>query len=224
MALSKSDIARRIAMELKNGDYVSLGVGLPTLVANHIPDDKKVILHSDNGILGVGPSPLEGCEDENVINVSKEMVSTLNGASFFDSSISFGMIRRGCINVAVLGAMEVAENGDIANWKIPGKIVKGMGGVMDVLASVPYIIVGMIHKDKEGHSKLLRRCTLPLSGSGCVKLIVTDLAVLSVVDGGFKLLERAPGVSIEEIISATEGKLICDGMVPEIAFVGQYCK
>jgi 3-oxoacid CoA-transferase subunit B len=215
MALDKNQIAMRIARELKNGYYVNLGIGIPTLVANYIPEGISVVLQSENGLLGMGPFPVEGTEDPDLINAGKQTITTVPGSAFFDSAMSFGMIRAGKVDLTVLGAMEVSEQGDIANWKIPGKMVKGMGGAMDLVASAKNIIVAMMHTNPKGASKLLPACTLPLTGVRCVKKIVTDLAVLDVTPGGFKLLERAPGVSVEEIISKTEGKLIVEGEIPE---------
>lgn len=218
MALDKKQIAQRIARELRDGYYVNLGIGIPTLVANYIPEGMNVILQSENGLLGMGPFPFEGEEDPDLINAGKQTITTLPGSAFFDSAMSFGMIRAGRVHLTVLGAMEVSEQGDIANWKIPGKMVKGMGGAMDLVASAKNIIVAMQHVNKAGESKLLPKCSLPLTGVGCVKKIVTELAVLEVVpEGGFKLLERAPGVSVEDIQKATAGKLIIEGDVPEMA-------
>lgn len=214
--LDKNGIARRIAKEVKNGYYVNLGIGIPTLVANYVRDDIEVEFQSENGILGMGPFPFEGEEDADLINAGKQTITALPGASFFDSAMSFGMIRGQHVDLTILGAMEVAENGDIANWKIPGKMVKGMGGAMDLVASAENIIVAMMHTNREGESKLLKRCTLPLTGVGCVSKIVTELAVIEVTDKGFKLLERAPGVSVEQIKNATEGTLIVDGDIPEM--------
>lgn len=216
MALGKEDIAKRIAKEVKDGYFVNLGIGIPTLVANYVRDDINVDFQSENGVLGMGPFPFEGEEDADVINAGKQTITTLPGASFFDSATSFGMIRGQHVDLTILGAMEVAENGDIANWKIPGKMVKGMGGAMDLVASAENIIVAMMHVNKAGESKLLKRCTLPLTGVGCVKKIVTELAVLEIVPEGFKLLERAPGVTVEAIIKATEGNLIIEGDIPEM--------
>ncbi|WP_312554658.1 3-oxoacid CoA-transferase subunit B [Empedobacter brevis] len=215
--LDKNGIAKRIAKEVKDGYYVNLGIGIPTLVANYIPENVNVVLQSENGLLGMGPFPIEGEEDADFINAGKQTITTLPGSAFFDSAMSFGMIRARKINLTILGAMEVSENGDIANWKIPGKMVKGMGGAMDLVASADNIIVAMQHVNKAGESKLLPTCTLPLTGINCVKKIVTELAVLEVLpEGGFKLLERAPGVSVEEIKNATEGKLIVEGEIPEM--------
>lgn len=215
--LDKHQIARRIAQELKDGYYVNLGIGIPTLVANYIPEGINVVLQSENGLLGIGPFPTEEHVDADLINAGKQTVTMMKGSSLFNSADSFAMIRGGHVDLTILGAMEVAENGDIANWKIPGKMVKGMGGAMDLVAASGNIIVAMQHVNKEGKSKLLARCTLPLTGKACVKKIVTELAVLDVLpDGGFKLLERAPGVSVEEIYLVTEGKLIVKGTIPEI--------
>jgi 3-oxoacid CoA-transferase subunit B len=215
--LDKNGIAKRIAREVKDGMYVNLGIGIPTLVANFIPEGINVVLQSENGILGMGPFPFEGEEDADLINAGKQTVTLLNGSSIFDSAMSFGMIRSQKVNLTILGAMEVSENGDIANWKIPGKMVKGMGGAMDLVASAKNIIVAMQHINKAGESKLLAKCDLPLTGIKCVKKIVTELAVLDVLpEGGFKLLERAPGVSVEQIKNATEGKLIIEGEIPEM--------
>ena len=216
MALDKYQIANRIAKEIRDGYYVNLGIGIPTLVANYIPAGIKVILQSENGLLGMGPFPEEGKEDADLINAGKQTITTLPGSSFFDSALSFGMIRSGKVDLTVLGAMEVSENGDIANWKIPGKMVKGMGGAMDLVASAKNIIVAMMHTNPKGESKLLPTCSLPLTGLKCVKKIVTDLAVIEITGAGFKLLERAPGVSIEEIQDKTAGKLIVAGIIPEM--------
>ena len=214
--LDKNGIAKRIAKELKDGYFVNLGIGIPTLVANYIPEGIEVEFQSENGVLGMGPFPFEGEEDADIINAGKQTITTLPGASFFDSAMSFGMIRGKHVDLTILGAMEVAENGDIANWKIPGKMVKGMGGAMDLVASAENIIVAMMHTNKAGKSKLLKKCSLPLTGVNCVKKIVTNLAYLEVTKDGFKLLERAPGVSVEEIKNATEGNLIVEGDIPEM--------
>lgn len=218
MALDKNQIAQRIAKELKNGYYVNLGIGIPTLVANYIPEGIHVVLQSENGLLGMGPFPLEGQEDPDLINAGKQTITTVAGSAFFDSAMSFGMIRAGKVDLTVLGAMEVSDNGDIANWKIPGKMVKGMGGAMDLVASAKNIIVAMMHTNPKGESKLLPACTLPLTGKRCVKKIVTELAVLDIVPEGFLLLERAPGVTVEEIQSKTAGRLVVQGDVPEMVF------
>ncbi|MGN6196232.1 MAG: CoA transferase subunit B [Ginsengibacter sp.] len=216
--LDKNQIAQRIAKELKDGYYVNLGIGIPTLVANYIPEGINVTLQSENGLLGMGPFPIAGEEDPDLINAGKQTITALPGSAFFDSAMSFGMIRAGKVDLTVLGAMEVSENGDIASWKIPGKLVKGMGGAMDLVASAKNIIVAMMHTNPKGESKLLKRCKLPLTGIKCVKKIVTNLAVIEVTDRGFKLVERAPGVSIEEIKNKTEGKLIAEGHIPEMQF------
>ena len=218
MALDKYQIAQRIAKELQDGFYVNLGIGIPTLVANYIPAGMDVVLQSENGLLGMGPFPIEGNEDADLINAGKQTITTLPGSSLFDSAMSFGMIRSGKINLTVLGAMEVSENGDIANWKIPGKMVKGMGGAMDLVASAKNIIVAMMHTNPKGESKLLKQCTLPLTGLACVKKIVSDLGVIEITAQGFKLLERAPGISVEEIISKTAALLIIEGEIPEMKF------
>ena len=217
MSLDKNGIAKRIAQELTDGWYVNLGIGIPTLVANHIPNGINVEFQSENGILGMGPFPFDGEEDADLINAGKQTITALPGAVYFDSSTSFSMIRGQHVQLTVLGAMEVSENGDIANWKIPGKMVKGMGGAMDLVASADNIIVAMMHTNKAGESKLLERCSLPLTGVNCVKKVVTNLAVLEILsEGGFKLIERAPGVSVEQIINATSGKLIVEAEVPEM--------
>ncbi len=215
--LDKNGIAKRIAREVKNGMYVNLGIGIPTLVANYIPDGIDVVLQSENGILGMGPFPYEGEEDADLINAGKQTITLLKGSSIFDSAMSFGMIRSQKVNLTILGAMEVSENGDIANWKIPGKMVKGMGGAMDLVASAKNIIVAMQQVNKAGQSKLLPKCDLPLTGVKCVKKIVTELGVYEIVpQGGFKLLERAPGISVDEIKNATAGKLIIEGDIKEM--------
>jgi len=216
MPLTKEQIAQRIARELKDGYYVNLGIGIPTLVANYIPADLKVVLQSENGLLGIGPFPFEGEEDPDLINAGKQTITTIPGSAFFDSAMSFGMIRAGKVDLTILGAMEVSEKGDIANWKIPGKMVKGMGGAMDLVASAKNIIVAMMHTNPKGESKLLPDCVLPLTGVGCVKKVVTELAVLEITPAGFKLLERAPGVSVAEIKAKTAGKLIIEGEIPEM--------
>jgi 3-oxoacid CoA-transferase subunit B len=216
MALDKIGIAKRIAQELRDGWYVNLGIGIPTLVANYVPDGLTVEFQSENGVLGMGPFPFEGEEDADLINAGKQTITLKPGAAFFDSATSFAMIRGKHVQLTVLGAMEVSQNGDIANWKIPGKMVKGMGGAMDLVASAENIIVAMMHSNKAGESKLLKECSLPLTGVGCVKKIVTELAVLEIKDGAFHLLERAPGITVEEIISKTEGALIVPEFVPEM--------
>ena len=214
--LDKNGIAQRIAQELEDGWYVNLGIGIPTLVANYIPKDISVEFQSENGILGMGPFPYEGEEDADLINAGKQTITAMPGASIFDSATSFAMIRGKHIQLTVLGAMEVADNGDIANWKIPGKMVKGMGGAMDLVASADNIVVAMMHTNKRGKSKLLRKCTLPLTGVSCVRKVVTNMAVLDITDDGFKLLERAPGVTVDQIKDATEGRLIVEGDIPEM--------
>lgn len=217
--LDKTGIARRIAQEVEDGSYINLGIGIPTLVANYIPDGMNVVLQSENGLLGIGPFPKKDEVDADLINAGKQTVSMLPGSSLFSSAESFAMIRGGHVQLTILGAMQVSENGDIANWKIPGKMVKGMGGAMDLVASAENIIVAMQHRSRSGDSKLLKECTLPITGINCVKKVVTDLAVLDVLpEGGFKLVERAPGVTVETIQEATEGKLIVEGEIPEMTF------
>src|SRR5471032_387009 len=216
--LDKDGIAKRIAREVKDGFYVNLGIGIPTLVANYIPESIDVVLQSENGLLGMGPFPFEGEEDADLINAGKQTITMLPGAAVFDSALSFGMIRARKVNLTILGAMEVSENGDIANWKIPGKMVKGMGGAMDLVASAKNIIVAMQHTNPKGESKLLPACTLPLTGVKCVKKIVTELAVLEITPDGFLLLERAPSVSVEEIKDKTKGRLTVPAVVPEMSF------
>ncbi|GGG26946.1 CoA transferase subunit B [Pontibacter amylolyticus] len=216
MALDKNQIAKRIAKEVKNGMYVNLGIGIPTLVANYIPEGVEVVLQSENGLLGMGPFPTEDKVDADLINAGKQTITTLPGSSIFSSAESFGMIRGEHVDLTILGAMEVSEQGDIANWKIPGKMVKGMGGAMDLVASAKNIIVAMQHTARDGSSKLLKECTLPITGIKCIKKMVTDLAVLEVTGEGFRLLERAPGVTVEEIQKATEGRLIVEGDIPEV--------
>lgn len=216
MSLDKNQIAKRIAQELEDGYYVNLGIGIPTLVANYIPEGIDVTLQSENGLLGMGPFPTEDKVDADLINAGKQTITTLPGSAFFNSSDSFAMIRGGNVQLTVLGAMEVDQSGNIANWKIPGKMVKGMGGAMDLVASAENIIVAMMHTNKRGDSKLLQKCSLPLTGVNCITKIVTNLAVLEVKDGAFVLLERAPGVSVEEIKKATAGNLIAEGEIPEM--------
>ena len=216
MALDTNGIAKRIAQELHDGYYVNLGIGIPTLVANYVPKGMQIILQSENGLLGIGPFPAKEEVDPDLINAGKQTITALPGAAFFDSSMSFAMIRGGHIDLTVLGAFEVSETGDISSWKIPGKLVKGMGGAMDLVASAKNIIVALMHTNPQGESKLLKKCTLPLTGVGVVKRIVSDLAVLDVTPNGFKLLERAPGVTVEQIRAATEGRLIVEGDIPEI--------
>jgi len=217
--LDKTQIAKRIAKEVKNGQYINLGIGIPTLVANYIPDHLEVVLQSENGLLGIGPFPTEDKIDPDLINAGKQTITMVKGSALFNSAESFAMIRGGHVHLTILGAMEVSENGDIANWKIPGKMVKGMGGAMDLVASAENIIVAMQHCSKDGQSKLLKECSLPITGIRCVKKIVTDLAVLDILpEGGFRLLERAPGVSVEEIREKTEGRLVIQGEIPEMDF------
>ena len=216
--LTKEQIAQRISKEVKDRMYVNLGIGIPTLVANYVPEDISVEFQSENGVLGMGPFPYEGEEDADLINAGKQTITILPGGSFFDSAFSFGMIRSQKVDLTILGAMEISENGDIANWKIPGKMVKGMGGAMDLVASAENIIVAMMHVNKAGESKILKKCTLPLTGVNCVKKVVTELAVMEITDKGFKLLERAPGISVEDIVKATEADLIIEGEIPEMKF------
>jgi len=217
--LDKNQIAQRIAKEVKNGQYINLGIGIPTLVANYIPDDMEVVLQSENGLLGIGPFPTEDKVDADLINAGKQTITMVKGSALFSSAESFAMIRGGHVQLTILGAMEVSENGDIANWKIPGKMVKGMGGAMDLVASADNIIVAMQHCSRDGKSKLLKNCSLPITGIKCVNKIVSDLAVLEVLpEGGFRLLERAPGVSVEEIRASTEGRLVIEGDIPEMQF------
>jgi 3-oxoacid CoA-transferase subunit B len=217
MPLNKENIAQRIAKELKDGFYVNLGIGIPTLVANYIPEGVTVVLQSENGLLGMGPFPYEGEENPDLINAGKQTITTIPGSAFFDSAMSFGMIRAGKVDLTVLGAMEVADNGDIANWKIPGKLIKGMGGAMDLVASAKNIIVAMQHTNPKGESKLLSKCSLPLTGVGCVKKVVTDLGFFEITSEGFVCIERAPGVSVEEIKSKTAGRLVITDDVPEMS-------
>lgn len=214
--LNKNQIAQRLAQELKDGYYVNLGIGIPTLVANYIPAGMNVVLQSENGLLGMGPFPKAGMEDADLINAGKQTITTVPGSAFFDSAMSFGMIRAGKVDLTILGAMEVSDTGDIANWKIPGKMVKGMGGAMDLVASAQNIIVAMMHTNPKGESKLLPQCSLPLTGIRCVKKIVTELAVLDVTSAGFRLLERAPGVTVEDIREKTAGRLVIEGDIPEM--------
>ncbi len=216
--LTKEQIAQRIAKELKDGMYVNLGIGIPTLVANYIPEGMTITLQSENGLLGMGPFPFEGDEDPDLINAGKQTITTIPGSVFFDSAMSFGMIRAGKVDLTVLGAMEVADNGDIANWKIPGKMVKGMGGAMDLVASAKNIIVAMQHTSRDGASKLLKECTLPITGLQCVTKVVSNLGVFDIEAEGFVLRERAPGISVSEIVEATEGRLVVPDQVPEMQF------
>lgn len=216
--LNKNQIAQRIAQELRDGYYVNLGIGIPTLVANYVPENMEVILQSENGLLGMGPFPYEGEESADLINAGKQTVTTLAGSSIFDSATSFAMIRSGRVDLTVLGAMEVNDRGDIANWKIPGKMVKGMGGAMDLVASAKNIIVAMQHTSRDGESKVRKELTLPITGLGCVKKVVTDLCVMEITDRGFELKELAPGVTVEEVIAKTDGRLIVEGNIPEMVF------
>lgn len=218
MALSREEMAKRIAKELKDGYYVNLGIGIPTLVANYIPDGMNVILQSENGLLGIGPFPFEGEEQADLINAGKQTITYIKGASFFSSADSFAMIRGGHIDLTVLGGLEIDEEGNLANWMVPGKMVKGMGGAMDLVAGTRQVIVCMQHKNKEGKSKVLKKCSLPLTGVKCVNKVVTDLAVMDFTENGFVLRERAPGVSVEEIVNSTEAKLIVEGDIPEMVF------
>lgn len=216
--LDKNQIAKRIAQELEDGYYVNLGIGIPTLVANYIPEGIEVVLQSENGLLGMGPFPFEGDEDPDLINAGKQTITTVPGSAFFDSAMSFGMIRAGRVDLTVLGAMEVADNGDIANWKIPGKMVKGMGGAMDLVASAKNIIVAMQHVNKAGESKLLKKCTLPITGLSCVKKVVTELGVFDITERGFELKELAPGVTVDDVRAKTEGRLVVEGEIKIINF------
>ena len=218
MAWTRNEMAQRAALELEDGFYVNLGIGLPTLVANYLPEGINVWLQSENGLLGIDEFPTRDAIDADLINAGKQTITILPGGSFFDSAFSFGMIRSQKVDLTILGAMEVSENGDIANWKIPGKMVKGMGGAMDLVASAENIIVAMMHVNKAGESKILKKCTLPLTGVNCVKKVVTELAVMEITDKGFKLLERAPGISVEDIVKATEADLIIEGEIPEMKF------
>ncbi len=218
MALSRDQIAMRIAQEIKDGYYVNLGIGIPTLVSNYVPSDIEVMLQSENGLLGMGPFPTEDSIDADLINAGKQTITTVPGAAFFSSAESFAMIRGGHVDLTVLGAFEIDVQGSIASWMIPGKLIKGMGGAMDLVAGADNIIVTMTHADKAGNSKLLQQCTLPLTGAGCIKRVVTDLAYIEIKDGKFHLIERAPGVSVEEIISKTAGEMIVSGDIPEMQF------